>query len=212
MPAVKRAAAMVLIVAMAVLAAMAQQRQRTEEKSTTRTRSTQQVRSEPQRSAARPSFNHQAPPGAGGGHIPRAPRRESRSTAREQRSTNRQRTETRAQPRAVAPHVLVKGDVWVGRAVPNDPRYRLARPWRYGRFPGALGSQQIWRLRGGGPRRFWFGSYAFMVAPVDYGWCNNWLWNDDDIVLYLDPDQVGWYIAYNVRLGTWVHVEYLGLL
>lgn len=108
-----------------------------------------------------------------------------------------------------APHVDAGTDRWVGHNA-GSAAYHLAQPWQHGRFPGATGARQVWRLGGGGPSRFWFGGYYFSVAPADLAYCDGWDWASDDIVLYPDPDDPGWYLAYNVRLGIYVHVMYLG--
>jgi hypothetical protein len=65
-------------------------------------------------------------------------------------------------------------------------------------------------MQGGSRDRFNVGGYYFQVAPYEYGYTDGWLWDNDDIILYLDPDHDGWYLAYDVRLGTYVHVQYLG--
>ncbi len=109
-----------------------------------------------------------------------------------------------------APHVD-NGRTWVGHDTGRgDANYHLDRPWEHGHFPGPIGRGHQWRIVGGGPGRFWFNNWYWSVAPYDVGYCDGWLWDTDEIVLYDDPDHEGWYLAYNVRLGTYVHVMYLG--
>jgi hypothetical protein len=109
------------------------------------------------------------------------------------------------------PLVDANNDHWVGHdGGRNNPRYHLDKPWERGHFTGEIGASHTYRLGGGARDRFRFDNFYFSVAPADFDDCADWLWDSDDIVLYPDPDDIGWYLGYNVQLGTYVHVEYLG--
>ncbi|HEV2288920.1 MAG TPA: hypothetical protein VGR81_08210 [Candidatus Acidoferrales bacterium] len=168
----------------------------------------------PTRSATRSSpVGHGYIPARGPSAAPRsAPKPAPPREVKQQPEGSNQRVSYRDRPNhPSAPHVHANTDRWIGHNTgPDDPHYHLDHPWEHGRFPDGIGRSHVYRIEGGARDRFWFGGFYFSVAPYDYDDCADWLWNSDDIVIYADPDHIGWYLAYNVRLGTYIHVMYLG--
>ena len=149
--------------------------------------------------------NEHAPSGANQGHIPPPPqpRRDNRGE-REGERVEGGRINNR-------PHV--NNDHWYGHDRPDDPRYRIARPFEHGRFEHFGPSFRYTVIRIDAHRHFFWlpGGYYFEIASWDWDGCADWCWTcGDDFVVYEDPDHIGWYLLYNIETGAYVHVIYLG--
>ncbi len=155
---------------------------------------------------------HGPPPARPQQHDQRAAQQESQRAPQQEAQRGQQESQRYADRNGHpnAPHVHTN-DQWVGHnSGRDDARYHLDHPFEHGRFSGGIGRGHQWRIEGGNRDRFWFNGFYFGVAPADYGFVDDWDWGTDQVVIYDDPDHDGWYLAYNPRLGTYIHVQYLG--
>jgi len=112
-------------------------------------------------------------------------------------------------PPATVPYV--RDEHWYGHAPPNDPHFQLAHPFQFGHF-GPVGPSHVFAVARFdlAARRIWLPGGMFQIAPYDWAVTAPWCWTCDQFVVYLDPDHPGWYLVYDVRMGEYVHAEFLG--
>ena len=91
-----------------------------------------------------------------------------------------------------------------------SPSYRGGYGFRGGFSHDYIGPRHVWRLEGGGRDRFFFRGFYFRVAAYDYPYADGWYWDRDNVIIYDDPDNSGCYLAFNTRLGTYLHVTFDG--
>jgi hypothetical protein len=108
-----------------------------------------------------------------------------------------------------APRVERASNRWVVPVYRREDFY-LPRYYDHGRFIRGTGPQFVWQLRGGTRTRFNVSGVYFSLLYADYPYADGWDWYGDYIVIYDDPEHYGWYLAYNVRLGMYLHVRYMG--
>lgn len=153
----------------------------------------------------KPQEQHQNPPRANNGKIPKAP--EPRKDTHAERETEHDKGGH------VNDSLHVKNDHWYGHEAPDDKRFHVDHPYEHGHFEH-FGPSYRYRVLRVDPdhHRFWFpGGFFFEVADWDWHECADWCWTcGDDFVVYEDPDHPGWYLVYNVHTGVYVHAQYLG--
>lgn len=105
----------------------------------------------------------------------------------------------------------VRNNNWYGHAAPYDARFRLSQPFQYGRFalPGPSHIYTTSRVDAAA-RRIWLPGGQFEIADFDWATTAPWCWPCDQFVVYPDPDHAGWYLVYDVRMGEYVHAQFLG--
>jgi hypothetical protein len=96
------------------------------------------------------------------------------------------------------------------RVYRGSPSYRVGYGWHGGFSHDYIGPRHVWRLEGGNRDRFFFRGFYFRVVAYDYPSVDDWYWDRDNVIIYDDPDNSGCYLAFNTRLGTYVHVVFEG--
>ena len=112
-------------------------------------------------------------------------------------------------PATTVPYV--RNNQWYGHAAPDDPRLSLARPFQSGRF-ALSGPSHVHTLSRVdlAARRIWLPGGQFEIEDSDWAVTSPWCWTCDQFVIYVDPDHPGWYLVYDVRMGEYVHAQFLG--